>query len=270
MKKLLAFYIVLIILILGCIDSVNVTEKSIFLSSEDVKLVAPSIRQLTTFFSDSANVEFSRIHEKANIYYKLDMDTFKVYKNPFTITGHTSISYYATGGGFLNSDTISEFLFDNGEFESFEIKGSMPKSPYFNNGLSALTDRVKASKNFKDENWIAYSDSIISYQIGLDNIQSYNSLYFSLLQVQSAWIFLPYRIELLNKDSLGGTLDSYSKMLNYSADPDKDGFKFIKFDISQWEIQNLHINLIPLKAIPDWHPGEGNTPWTFIDEIFII
>jgi hypothetical protein len=83
-----------------------------------------------------------------------------------------------------------------------------------------------------------------------------------------SWILLPESIEIaVSNDNRNFTVVGTAQHTTTPADYDI-GIQEYKFDAGQ-TFRYARIIARSTRALPEWHPGAGNRPWLFIDEIIL-
>jgi hexosaminidase len=142
------------------------------------------------------------------------------------------------------------------------VKFITEPSPNYNSGELTLVDGQTGSLPWKGNEWIGFDTNVIEFEIDLLKKQKYSSAIISFLSEESSWIHFPNEIYL--------TIDGKTKISNFTIlDESNKQVKKIEFPLP-FHCQRVKFTIISLKNIPDGLPGEGNIPWTFVDEIQVI
>ena len=151
--------------------------------------------------------------------------------------------------------------------KSVELKNHYGKR-YPSGGDSALNDGLRGSLDFNDGRWQGYCGNGPDIVIDLGRETEIKQITCSFLNNQSSWIFLPVRVEFLISDNGTG----FKPLKIFEQKADRDYQQYIKeFTYSFDPVRTRYIEVIatPTGLIPEWHPGAGQKPWMFVDEVVV-
>lgn len=134
-----------------------------------------------------------------------------------------------------------------------------PKAPYTYQQEYGFTNGIVGSKPWKGKQWLGFTNDTISFTIDLEKKTKFKTIKFQCLNENNSWIYLPKTLEIWTSN---------------------DGINFTKMTemktIGEWNRISQHTKTRYLKfvftqdkTIPLGKPGEGFSPWTFIDEIIV-
>lgn len=241
-----------------------------YLQEDQVKLTAPKIELEKVFFKNQTSVSYEKAPEFCSLYYSLkngqDLGWNEAPKGGFLLKKSGTLSLkYKGNNRYIDSDPISfQVLQISDQIISKIELNTKPSSQYLGEGSLTLIDQKKGTLDFKNGQWLGFNKSEITLGVSLMKKTCIKKLTISALQDQGAWIFLPYKIEVYDRDELIGTQE-YS---NSGVKADSKAV-FLEISLIKSKTSEIKIRIIPLEGIPDWHPGQGTTPWFFIDEIII-
>src|SRR5688572_12081831 len=229
-------------------------------------LAPPQTPSTKIFFQDSACIRFEFRQPGAIIRYALNGEepdvNSDIYRKPISITGSAVIKAKSFSKGFAPSETIAvKCIKTSGAIHT--ISGTAPTEPYNTNGLLAMMDNFAGGESIK-ERWLGFRGDTITWKVHFGKMQKIKKLHISLRQLQAAWVFYPVKIELLSLN--GKTLGL--AFFNGTTGPAEDESRVFSFPINK-KVQGVIIRFQNLSSIPDWHPGKGNKPWLFADEIAV-
>jgi hexosaminidase len=142
------------------------------------------------------------------------------------------------------------------------IKFITQPSPNYNNGDLTLVDGQFGSLPWKGNEWIGFNKDEIQIELDLTKKLTNCEVKVSFLSDENSWIHFPEKVKLV--------LDDGSELVNPNVKLyDNQQIKCFVFQLSK-RSQKLKLIVESLKVIPKDLPGEGNIPWTFIDEIQVI
>lgn len=232
----------------------------------DLQLAPPQTGSATVYFTKSTCIRFEFRLAGSVIRYTLNGvepdENSVIYKDPLCISSPVIIKAKSFAPGFISSPVIAvQCIKTSGKIKS--IEGTLPEPPYDKNGLKMLYDEL-AGGNSIGNGWLGFRNDTLQWKIRFNKKQRVSKIHMGLLQAQSSWIFYPIKIELVSFD--GKILGQ--ELLNANADPAPNERKIFSFPLRK-KISELIIRINNLKSLPGWHPGTGNKPWMFIDEIAV-
>jgi hypothetical protein len=144
----------------------------------------------------------------------------------------------------------------------------MPSHRYPGGTENALTDGYTGSLEYTDESWMGFHGNDIEMFLDLEQETDISSIVITCLQNQASWIFLPETIEIL-----AGNDPRYLNTLGIRAIDASE--KNLEIAISTFHFNAetrarfLKIIIRNIGKCPDWHPGNGEHAWLFVDEIVV-
>jgi len=245
--------------------------KTTFLGTEEVQLAPPSIHVDSALFIHAALVRMQLAENGSVLRYSLDGspvdESAAVYTQAFQLLNSAEVKVRAYHPQFAASEerTIRVRKLKHDISQAFVELETQPNSSYPGNGASTLTDGQKGSLNFRQGRyWLGFQEKQIGVKMKWDADFSPNKIILSMLQDHGSWIFLPHSIKVHANGKIVG-----SQELANSAVSGEKQLQYIEIPVSLNNNQEFTISIQPLQKIPDWHPGKGTLPWTFIDEIML-
>ena len=243
---------------------------NIYLQESEIILAPPIVTADNIFFDTCTYISVSN---DQNIIIRYTDDgsnpntTSKVADSEINVCENSVLKFRAFREGIKPSKIVSTSTFKNRNLSWAKISGPEANENY-DAGIDALTDQIKGGFNFKAKAWNGFQDSIISFSFNLAELKMIKGITLSTLVDQKSWIFSPKNISVTYSVPDGSVRTKYINIADWDLISDKF-MNFIEIDILPTLITGLtmHINMGP---IPDWHPGKGNFPWFFIDEILIF
>ena len=233
-------------------------------AQDNIRLAPPVTKALSVFFQQSACVQFEFRMQGAVIRYTINGDEpneySTIYKEPICINSTVIIKAKSFSTGFLPSSSVSvQCIKTTGAIRS--IEGTNPESQYNKGGLKRLFDLQPGGLGPGD-GWLGFRKDTIEWVIHFSKKQKTGKIHIGLMRSQGSWIFYPEIIELIffNGKSIG------QKM--FTADPAPDEKNIFSFPVKK-KISGLIVRIQNYSTLPEWHPGKGNKPWLFIDEIAV-
>jgi hypothetical protein len=140
-----------------------------------------------------------------------------------------------------------------------------PAGRYTGRGKNALLDGNKGTIDFHDGEWLGFINDLVA-DIDLGAPRQVESIRLSFMRNVGSWILLPETIEIaVSNDNRNFTVIGTAQHTTTPADYDT-GIQEYRFDAGQ-SFRYARIIARSTKALPEWHPGAGNRPWLFTDEI---
>ncbi|TMU54648.1 chitobiase/beta-hexosaminidase C-terminal domain-containing protein [Flagellimonas algicola] len=247
------------------------SEKTTFLSTNEVQLAPPSIQVDSALFIHSALVQVQLAENGSTLRYSLDgnpvNESSAAYTQAVELLNSAEVRVRAYHPQFTASEerTIRVRKLTHDISQAWVELEPQPNTSYPGNGASSLTDGQKGSVNFRQGGyWLGFQENQIGVKMKLDADFSPRKIILSMLQDHGSWIFLPHAVQVHSNGKIVGS----KEMTNSSVSGDKQ-LQYIEIPVSLDNNQEFTISIHPLQKIPDWHPGKGTLPWTFIDEIII-
>jgi hypothetical protein len=233
-------------------------------AQKNIQLASPQTESTSVYFKNSACVWFEFRQQGATIRYTLNGDepdeNSSVYKEPICVSGSGTIKAKSFAPEFLSSSSIKvQCIKTSGSIEL--VEGSLPENPYDKSGLKILYDGRPGNINSKN-GWLGFRKDTLEWKIQFSKKQKVKKVHISMLQSQGSWIFYPERIELISfkGEQLG------QRVFNSEQSPEEKNI--FSFPVKK-KISGLIVRIHNYTSLPEWHPGKGNKPWFFIDEIAV-
>lgn len=236
----------------------------------------PFVEQETRVFEDEMEISLGVLFDgEVDIYYTLDGSipdlsmTATKYTEPFTINQNTTLQVRAFKDGHFSTNVRNDFVKrDN----SISLKlFSEYSNQYAAGGEFALIDGISGGNEFRTGDWQGYWAQDIVMEVSLHGGRSLSEVGIGCMSDMKSWIFLPK--EIIYEGSTDGTnftpIGSQSFEAETAAEmaPHKvissvqlngsDRFKKIRITVKN-----------PGKC-PEWHLGNGNDIWLFVDELIL-
>ncbi|MBC7565675.1 MAG: chitobiase/beta-hexosaminidase C-terminal domain-containing protein [Pedobacter sp.] len=238
------------------------------------KLNPPKLNVESSLFKQAFNLELKHVIKGVEIRYTLDgsdPDSLKamLYKNPIPVSTNIVLKIRSYKKGWISSDMI-EFPLYKSSYKPDSISNVLLPEENLNGGRApALIDAQFGTVNIFQGRWAGYiknnmetlmlfKQPVLVQSVGLNAIRHLenNAL---LPQVVEVW---------------GGKDSRHLKLLgtNHPTAAKKGDQPLIVTMEIQFKPQLLScIKLVAktIKKLPQWHPGKGNPPVLFVDEILI-
>jgi hypothetical protein len=129
-----------------------------------------------------------------------------------------------------------------------------PPNSRYDSGDLTLVDGQFGARPWRGYQWVGFDTNTIEITIDLDKNRKTNALELGFLYEPSSWIHLPSEVKIT-------TNNGRTKSVNILSERTSIRFKN--------KTRSLRLQIIGPKTIPSGFPGEGNTPWIFMDEIIV-
>jgi hexosaminidase len=176
-----------------------------------------------------------------------------------TKKGLIQYNYY-----FKTSDnsSSSNFTINTTQALGLPVKYITEPSPNYNSGDLTLVDGQFGSLPWKGNEWIGYKENEIQIELDLGKKMTGCQISTSFLSDENSWIHFPEKVKIVLEN---GT-DLVNPIVEINENQQIKTFSFLLTKKSQ----KIKIVVNSMKSIPNGQAGEGNIPWTFIDEIQVI
>jgi predicted alpha-1,2-mannosidase len=232
-------------------------------------LPSPFIAKGDITFRGSTEVVLATSEKDAKIFYAVDDEDFKLYKNPFTISKDAEVKLYSEKGN-LKSPELTTPFFKIDPNLSINLESEFANQ-YSAGGNDALIDGIRSTKNYRTGSWQGYHNSDLVATINLGSQKNISSVKVNFLQDQGAWIFYPTEVQcLVSKDNVNFKALP-SQKINSSKKNSELDIKTITFKIPNIDYKYVKIVAKKLGELPNWHlgyPMDGRS-WIFVDEISV-
>lgn len=235
----------------------------------------PHFEQTNRIFEEKMSLSINTVFsEKYTIYYTIDgtdpstSQTAIKYRTPFTIDTTTIVSAYTVNQYGRSSTVSNEFILKNKNI-SIDLKSNYDNQ-YAASGDFTLIDGIRGGNEFRTGDWQGYWAHDVVAEINFDNSISLTEIGIGCLSDMKSWIFFPSEVEIvitfddLSFESIGKiTLEEITASDMFPTHRD---FK-IKTNTAK-EIKKIRVIAKNFGTCPEWHLGNGNDTWLFVDEIF--
>ena len=240
-------------------------------SQTTFQLAPPMLKYESVFFSGTTSFKVIFNQPGAEVRYTLNGNeptaNELLYSTPISITKRTQVKVKNFGNNFLPSETVSVTFVNDGK-AIHQIQFSKPNESYIKSKADILNDYIGGITNYRSGTWLGYDNDTVTIEIDLIKKETINTILISLLQDENSWIFLPEQIMVYYYNYKQKTFLEIGKeeFTHRTPGPKQNNMREIK-PFQKKKSDKLKLVLLPLKKIPDWHPGKGKHGWLFIDEI---
>ncbi len=247
------------------------TDRVSYEETGNFQLAAPIIHVDSTLFKQKATITLSFGFPNSEIRYTLDGNEVDqespVYEGPFEVNKAATITTKAFHTDFRSSEPTTarvEKIIHNISNAAINIE-PQPHENYKGQGATTLIDLQKGSAQFRiGTQWLGFQTDKTTITIDLANASQLSLLKVSCLQNQGGWIFSPTEIMVHSGSKEVGKI-----VVVNAGERQENQLKVIPVPIEAGNYSQLTITVLSLDEIPQWHQGQGTTPWLFLDEILI-
>ncbi|MEM9824264.1 MAG: hypothetical protein AAF985_24480 [Bacteroidota bacterium] len=243
------------------------TDEPHLLQAEEVQLSPPQLLIDSLFFYQSTQLKMALNLRGSNLYYSLNDGPEQRYFKAILMEKSSHLRMQARKPGFQASDWLElRTVKVNDKFRKAKVRLSREASEqYPGQGVASLIDLKKGGLDFRAESaWLGFQTTELVIQVELEEMTAGEQLFLSFLSDHNAWIFLPQKVEIWHGDQQIG-----HQILDHPSESTRAHSLILPIPLTKGNYQQLDIKIVALAQIPDWHPGKGQLPWLFIDEILI-
>lgn len=239
-------------------------------------VAVPFIEQETRVFEDEMEISLGVVFdEDVDIFYSLDGSipdqslSAKKYTGPFTIKENTTLQVRAWKDGHFSTNVKNDFVKrDN----SLSLKlFSEYSNQYAAGGEFALIDGIAGGDEFRTGDWQGYWAQDIVMEVSFAGGRSLSEVGIGCMSDMKSWIFLPK--EIIYEGSTDGVNFKPIGKESFATETSKDmaPHKVIsKTTVDKTQTyQTIRITVKNYGKCPEWHLGNGNDTWLFVDELIL-
>jgi hypothetical protein len=251
----------------------TIPEKNRLAPIEERMVFAPYILETQTLFTRQKEIAIQCNTPGVSIHYNLNgnevSDKDPIYTGPFKISETQNVSARAFKDGLKPSELLSrEFIrahFNIGETYPSIHFNLPPSPPYDKAGDNALLNGFRGTKDFHDGQWLGFNRNLEAL-VNLGAPKKVQQVRLSFMRNVGSWILLPQNITLYGSNN-NQTFTQLGSITTTTMPEEHEGIiREFLFPVNA-NFQYFKISAEALPQLPDWHPGAGNRPWMFTDEI---
>ena len=214
-------------------------------------------------FADSLRVA---ITGEGDIWYRIGETDFRPYEEPFTVYEACHMEAYSQIGdrrSFVTRCNVRQIQQDR------DIELHARYNRHYNaGGDEGLIDGFRGSLNWRTGGWQGYQDTDFEAVVDLRDVRAITCIGSGYCQDARSWIWMPQWVEYSVSED-GKQYTCIAHVDNTVAQRD--------MQVQVWNCEvpvNLNARFVKVYAknigtIPEWHPGNGNPGFIFIDEIWV-
>ena len=236
---------------------------------EHLIIPTPFIAEGEIAFKNDTQVSLANSIKETTIYYSIDAEEFKIYKNPINITTESQLKTYAALNG-IKSDTLKTNFYKINSNISIQLETEYANQ-YNAGGNNALIDGIRGSKDYRTGAWQGYQDTDLIATIDLGSIQAFETVELSFLQDQRSWIFFPTEVTCYVAPEKIFSKNIPAQIIATEVPSSEIEIETIRFNTEGQSSRYIKIVAKNLGDLPNWHLGSPykGKAWIFIDEITI-
>jgi arylsulfatase len=144
----------------------------------------------------------------------------------------------------------------------------IPNPRYAGEGPKTLVNGLRGSLDFHDGQWLGFRGKDIEIVIDMGKPVKKKKMICAFLENQASWIFLPSQVMFYASDDG----EHYHRLNTFHDTLDqrpKSSVKEYETLIKGGMYRYFKVEAANAGVCPEWHPGNGQDSWIFIDEVII-
>ena len=245
--------------VLGCTKK---TETRL-LQEKEIALAQPKVSSTSAIIDSSVVVTAALKLDGVEIFYTDDGSEPTIgsmkYEKPFRSKSEGIYTFKAFHPSWKSSDITILKLYKKGIVPSNIEWHTSPNNAYEGLGTSTVINQEKAGLNFRNMQWVGFDSTAIA-DVHFKKKRFIESINIGYLVDVASWIFPPASVRISSDEM--DTIEIEVPRLNQQ---EPKALRDVQVPIGK-ELSSIHIEIMNLNAIPDWHDGKGNKAWLFMDE----
>lgn len=225
--------------------------------------IFPSEKGLKVHFKGSDG------NEKFNLIEVINQNGLAEEKN--TVLAATDTLYYSrnakSSGHHFELSPFETYEFEHSPFD-IDVHSAIglpvelitqPHPKYSTRGNLALVDGIKGKRPWKGDEWLGFENDTIEFIVDLKQNVLIQEFKLGFLSANGSWIYVPESVQL----SLSADKSRWTPLKKEVA---TENFKQKVAKKARY----VKVTVVAQNKIPQGMSGEGNHPWTFMDELEIV
>jgi predicted alpha-1,2-mannosidase len=234
----------------------------------------PFIEQESRVFDETMEISLNVVNsDEYVIYYTLDGSIpgmhSQEYNGPFTISENTNVQARTWKDGYFSTNTRNDFV-KRDKTISLQLFSEYANQ-YAGGGELALIDGISGGNEFRTGDWQGYWAQDIVVEVEFAGGRSLSEIGIGCLSDMKSWIFLPKEIVFeASTDGITFTEVGTTKIKEEVAEdmtPHKEIYSVSPGSPAKYT--KIRITVKNIGKCPEWHLGNGNDTWLFVDELIL-
>ncbi len=229
------------------------------------ELIASPVAKGDYIFDSQSNISITPLNADDKIFYSLDGEKFRKYKEPIKINATTTVYYYAKRKGEQSSTISSTF---HRRPNNWDVEITSTYTPQYSaGGKIALIDGIHGDVNWRKGDWQGYQGQNFETIIDVQSPQEFKKVSATFLQDSRAWILMPTKVEYYFSNNKKDFF--LVSTVNNDVDPKDTNVQVKTFtgDILPTEARYIKVKAYYYGKLPSWHQGAGGEAYIFVSEI---
>ncbi len=243
------------------------------MSQGTFQLAPPYLQFESAYFTKECRVSMEFDHPNTQIHYTTNGQTptgkDPVYTRPVLLKKQNSVlKARVFGEGFMPSEVVEASFFKAG-LPIENMVTTTPHKSYPGSGPKTLIDGLGGWDAFSRKTWAGFQTDTVILELSLAKPQKVKQVVLHVLENQSAWIYLPQKVEVFTAKEGTGQWEMVSQeTLTPSEKKDKARCFALSLKIKKpRKTDRMLVKIYPLARIPDGLTGAGDHAWLFMDEV---
>jgi predicted alpha-1,2-mannosidase len=236
----------------------------------------PFILNESRIFDTKISIEmgFLKINsqDEFTLFYSIKKGVWNKYSKPFEIDKSTLIELKLqrklSSGELFESQIVNRYFKKKDNSIRLDLKTKYANQ-YAASGPNSLIDEIEGGNEFRTGDWQGFYGEDILADVSFESPRELQEFGISCIRDQKSWIFLPSRIQI--EISQDGKNFEKLEFINIPQATDKDENpkkeKFlVKLPLAK-KVISIRYKVFNPGNCPEWHLGNGNPTWLFLDEL---
>ena len=240
--------------------------------NEVIALNAPQIKPESSFFKSSLTVNIDHPIPGVIIRYTTDgsepdsLNSLR-YEGPMEIGEDTRLNVQVFKPGWISSPVVEKSYFATQHPPDSVWFITDPNPRFAGDGPSTVVNLQAGDRVHEDKNYLAYRENNSVMGFSFEEPINLKKIIVSGLIKTPSYIFPPLSATV---EAWNG--ETWVKVVTHNPDQPAEQVDFQKYYLSmvvedEVHTDKLRISVNPLPRLPQWHPGQGDKAWVFIDEV---
>jgi hexosaminidase len=191
----------------------------------------------------------------------------KLYTSPITVNSSMILAAVGTANGKSISNPVHQtFVFNKATGKKISLRQDAD-SKYPGDGAFTLVNGAQNEKGLaRSREYLGFLGTNWEAAIDLGTSQKIKNVIIHTLDQKGSWIWRPLTVEVfVSEDGMNYTSTGLTD--DFIIKKEGLGIGIMKVEFAERNAQFVKIAIANGREIPQGHPGAGNKPWLFVDEI---